>query len=125
MSQPLYEALRTALVGRQRAFLADDDGRVCPGASLWTAARTWAAWLQALGLVPGDRVAASLPNGGLYVVLLLACLRAGALPLAFGMPTAAPVALPESFWQGCEGPTGQLSRTLSERAWRRLSGVGL
>lgn len=77
MSRPLVDALKTALAGRPLPLIGDADGRLCPGASLWTAGRTWAAWLQQSGLRPGDRLAVSLPNGRLFVVLLLACLRTG------------------------------------------------
>lgn len=55
------------------------DQRVCPGASLWIGGIGWAGWLKACGVQPGDRIAVIVPNGRLFVLLFLACLRLDAV----------------------------------------------
>jgi histidine ammonia-lyase/tyrosine ammonia-lyase len=52
--------------------------RVCPGASLWTGARQIGEALAGLGIQPGDRIAAELPNGVEFIQLMLGVWRAGA-----------------------------------------------
>lgn len=62
---------RTAL--RDRA-----TGRAWTYAELDATADAWAAWLEAQGVRPGDRVAVLATNGVAHVLLLVACLRRGA-----------------------------------------------
>jgi 2,3-dihydroxybenzoate-AMP ligase len=50
-------------------------------AELATRADACATRLHRLGLAPGDRMLVQLPNGWEFVVLTLACLRAGIVPV--------------------------------------------
>src|SRR5256714_4654681 len=60
--------------------LVDGTTRISYG-SLLARADALAARLARLGLRPGDRIVVQLPNGWPFVVLTLACLRAGIVPV--------------------------------------------
>ena len=60
--------------------LVDGPTRISYG-SLLARADALAARLAGLGLRPGDRIVVQLPNGWPFVVLTLACLRAGIVPV--------------------------------------------
>ena len=47
----------------------------------WPGPTRWPPRLAGLGLRPGDRIVVQLPNGWPFVVLTLACLRAGIVPV--------------------------------------------
>jgi len=72
---------REALVGRHGRYTY---------ASLDTAVNRAANALAALGMAPGDRVAASLPNDTEIVVAFLACMRLGAIWVGINRPLAPP-----------------------------------
>jgi 2,3-dihydroxybenzoate-AMP ligase len=79
--RPLGALLREAA---QRApdapALVDGDVRLT-AAELQERAEAMAARLVDLGLAPGDRIVVQLPNTWEFVVLTLACLRAGIVPV--------------------------------------------
>ena len=82
LARPLREdGGREALVGR--------DGRFTY-AELDAAANRAANALRALGVRPGDRVAASLPNHAAIVVAFLGAMRLGAVWVGINRPLAAP-----------------------------------
>ena len=72
---------REALVGRDARFTY---------AELDRAASRAANALAALGVGPGDRVAACLPNAAEIVVAFLGCMRLGAIWVGINRPLAAP-----------------------------------
>jgi long-chain acyl-CoA synthetase len=72
---------RLALVGRSARYTV---------AELDNAANRAANALRSLGVKPGDRVAASLPNDADIVVLFLAAMRLGAIWVGINRPLAAP-----------------------------------
>ena len=80
---PLGDLLR-AVADRRPAALALADpvtGVRLSHAELTARADAAAVRLLGLGLAPGDRIIVQLPNGWEFPVLLLACLRAGIVPV--------------------------------------------
>jgi 2,3-dihydroxybenzoate-AMP ligase len=80
---PLGDLLR-AVADRRPAALAVADpvtGVRLSHAELTARADAAAVRLLGLGLAPGDRIVVQLPNGWEFPVLLLACLRAGIVPV--------------------------------------------
>ncbi len=76
LSAPLHEA---AAVRPDAVALVDGELRLTY-AQLLNRASAAAARLAELGLQPGDRIVVQLPNDREFVVLTLACLRAGIVP---------------------------------------------
>jgi malonyl-CoA/methylmalonyl-CoA synthetase len=58
-------------------FLLEPDGSRTTYRQAWSASLRYAGALRAMGVQPGDRVALQLPKSSTYVLLYLACLRAG------------------------------------------------
>ena len=78
---PLGERIRAAISRDPAAVrLVDGDLRLT-GTDLLARADGAALALRALGLRAGDRIVVQLPNRWYLVVLLLACLRAGVVPV--------------------------------------------
>jgi 2,3-dihydroxybenzoate-AMP ligase len=78
---PLTERLRAVVDARPGATaLVDGDLRLSY-AGLWARVQAAARRLTLLGLCAGDRVVVQLPNRWEFVVLTLACLRLGVLPV--------------------------------------------
>src|SRR5947199_8778915 len=77
----LGELLREAAERTPGAVALVDGGLRLTHAGLADRADAMAARLVALGLAPGDRIVVQLPNGWEFVVLTLACLRAGIVPV--------------------------------------------
>jgi 2,3-dihydroxybenzoate-AMP ligase len=78
---PLGELLREAADRHPGAVALVDGGVRLTHAELVDRAQAAAARLVGLGLGPGDRIVVQLPNGWEFVVLTLACLRAGIVPV--------------------------------------------
>ena len=79
--EPLGSALWAAADTAPEAVCLVDDGLRLTYRELTERADGAASRLRELGLVVGDRVVVQLPNGWEYVVFLLACLRAGVVPV--------------------------------------------
>src|SRR5690606_24682077 len=77
----LGELLRGAAEADPDAVALDDGLPRLTHAALAGRADALAARLVGLGLAPGDRVVVQLPNTWEFVVLTLACLRAGIVPV--------------------------------------------
>ncbi|MGH8296417.1 MAG: AMP-binding protein [Steroidobacteraceae bacterium] len=73
----LAELLRQACTAYRDRPAFEQMGRVMTFAQLDTLTRDFAAWLQAAGLVKGDRIAIMLPNTLQYPIALFGALRAG------------------------------------------------
>jgi malonyl-CoA/methylmalonyl-CoA synthetase len=80
---PLYDALIGRHAGRQTPFLVLDDGRVISHAEFLARAARFAGEIAALGLVPGDRLAAQIEKSPDALAVYAACVQAGVvfLPL--------------------------------------------
>src|SRR5450432_2541938 len=83
MSENLFTALAAGFPVPQASFVRDADGRSLSYAQLRDSTAQCANALRALGVQPGDRVAAQVDKSIDAIVLYLATLRAGAafLPL--------------------------------------------
>jgi 2,3-dihydroxybenzoate-AMP ligase len=77
----LGELLREAAERTPDAVALVDGGLRLTHAELAERADAMAARLVGLGLAPGDRIVVQLPNSWEFVVLTLACLRAGIVPV--------------------------------------------
>ncbi|TWF82407.1 2,3-dihydroxybenzoate-AMP ligase [Pseudonocardia hierapolitana] len=77
----LGELLREAAESRPDSVALVDGGLRLTHAGLADRADAMAARLVGLGLGPGDRIVVQLPNTWEFVVLTLACLRAGIVPV--------------------------------------------
>ncbi len=77
----LGELLREAAERDPGAVALVDGGLRLTHAGLADRADAMAARLTRLGLAPGDRIVVQLPNTWEFVVLTLACLRAGIVPV--------------------------------------------
>jgi 2,3-dihydroxybenzoate-AMP ligase len=77
----LGELLRAAAERHPDAVALVDGGLRLTHAELAGRADAMAARLVGLGLAPGDRIVVQLPNTWEFVVLTLACLRAGIVPV--------------------------------------------
>jgi 2,3-dihydroxybenzoate-AMP ligase len=77
----LGELLREAAERDPGAVALVDGGLRITYAGLADRADAMAARLVGLGLTPGDRIVVQLPNSWEFVVLTLACLRAGIVPV--------------------------------------------
>ncbi|MBW4052130.1 MAG: AMP-binding protein [Proteobacteria bacterium] len=73
----LAELLRRACAAYRDRPAYEQMGRVMTFAQLDALTRDFAAWLQGVGMVKGDRVAIMLPNTLQYPVALFGALRAG------------------------------------------------
>jgi len=84
-TQTLFGTLRSALGLQPTPIIIARE--TCPGASLWTGGIAVKRALQALGIGPGHRVVAQLPNGVAFVHLMLGCIRIGATfcPIPVGL----------------------------------------
>lgn len=78
--RPLGALLHEAAAVRPDAVALVDGELRLTYAQLLNRAGAAAARLAELGLQPGDRIVVQLPNGWEFVVLTLACLRAGIVP---------------------------------------------
>jgi salicylate---CoA ligase len=79
--RPLGALLHEAAAARPDAVALVDGELRLTYAQLLDRADAAAARLAELGLQPGDRIVVQLPNGWEFVVLTLACLRAGIVPV--------------------------------------------
>jgi len=79
--RPLSALLHEAAAARPDAVALVDGELRLTYAQLLGRADAAAARLAELGLQPGDRIVVQLPNGWEFVVLTLACLRAGIVPV--------------------------------------------
>jgi len=79
--RPLGALLHEAAAARPDAVALVDGELRLTYAQLLGRADAAAARLAELGLQPGDRIVVQLPNGWEFVVLTLACLRAGIVPV--------------------------------------------
>ena len=79
--QPLGALVREAAAPRPDAIALVDGEVRLTYTQLLGRADAAAAWLAELGLQPGDRIVMQLPNGWEFVVLTLACLRFGIVPV--------------------------------------------
>jgi 2,3-dihydroxybenzoate-AMP ligase len=77
----LGELQREAAERTPRTVALVDGGLRLTHAGLVDRADAMAARLVGLGLAPGDRIVVQLPNGWEFVVLTLACLRVGIVPV--------------------------------------------
>ncbi|OLT19117.1 2,3-dihydroxybenzoate-AMP ligase [Actinomadura sp. CNU-125] len=78
---PLAERFRS-VVGSRPAAIALVDGEVrLTYAEVWRRALAAAARMARLGLRAGDRIVVQLPNRWEFVILTLACLRLGVVPV--------------------------------------------
>ena len=81
MSDNLYELIRGAAPNLEKTALDADDDRSLSYAALFKRADQAANALTSYGVKPGDRVAVQIDKSPDAVVLLLACLSAGAVLL--------------------------------------------
>jgi malonyl-CoA/methylmalonyl-CoA synthetase len=83
MSGNLYDLIRARAPAAEKIAIEAQDGLSLSYGDLFARAGCAANALVALGVAPGDRVAAQLDKSPDMIVLMLACLRAGAalLPL--------------------------------------------
>src|SRR6185437_10839858 len=79
--RPLGALLHEAAAARPDAVALVDGELRLTYTQLLGRADAAAARLAELGLQPGDRIVVQLPNGWEFVVLTLACLRAGIVPV--------------------------------------------
>src|SRR6516164_8291926 len=79
--RPLGALVREAAAPRPDAIALVDGEVRLTYTQLLGRADAAAAWLAELGLQPGDRIVMQLPNGWEFVVLTLACLRFGIVPV--------------------------------------------
>src|SRR6266566_7657824 len=79
--QDLGAEIAAVAAARPDATALVDGGTRVSYASLLARADALAARLSRLGLRPGDRIVVQLPNCWPFVVLTLACLRAGIVPV--------------------------------------------
>src|SRR5579864_1595137 len=73
----LAELLRQACTAYRDRVAYEQMGRAMTYAQLDELTRDFAAWLQATGMVKGDRIAIMLPNTLQYPIALFGALRAG------------------------------------------------
>ena len=73
----LVELLRQACAAYRSGPAFEQMGRRITFAQLDEQTRSFAAWLQAAGMVKGDRIAIMLPNTLQYPIALFGALRAG------------------------------------------------
>jgi malonyl-CoA/methylmalonyl-CoA synthetase len=80
---PLFDALIGRHTGRATPFLILDDGRVISHVEFLARAARFAGEIAALGLVPGDRLAAQIEKSPDALAVYAACVQAGVvfLPL--------------------------------------------
>src|SRR6185437_16130438 len=83
---PLGACLAEVVDRTPEAVALVDGDRRFTYAALLGRADAMASRLVDLGLVPGDRIVVQLANGWEFVVLTLACLRAGIIPV-MALPT--------------------------------------
>ncbi|GGK35136.1 malonate--CoA ligase [Salinarimonas ramus] len=83
MGAHLYEEIRRGIADPARLFIETPTGRRITYADAFAEAGRFASALRALGVEPGDRVAVQVEKSPEVILLLLGCLRAGAvfLPL--------------------------------------------
>src|SRR5260370_41262042 len=100
VAQGFWAGISLGTLLRQAADLAPDAPAVAdPTAGvrlthgdLAERADAAAVRLLGLGLAPGNRIVVQLPNGWAFIVLLLACLRAGIVPV-IALPAPRPTEL--------------------------------
>ncbi len=73
----LAELLRQACTAHRSQPAYEQMGRIMTFAQLDGLTRDFAAWLQSIGMVKGDRIAIMLPNTLQYPIALFGALRAG------------------------------------------------
>jgi malonyl-CoA/methylmalonyl-CoA synthetase len=76
---PLYDALFGRHAGRRTPFLILDDGRVISHADFLARAARFAGEIAALGLEPGDRLAAQIEKSPDALAVYAACAQAGVI----------------------------------------------
>jgi malonyl-CoA/methylmalonyl-CoA synthetase len=83
MANHFFDEIRAAMPSPERSFAQMPDGRIYTYQDLLDVSARFANALAALGVQPGDRVAAQVEKSVEALMLYLACLRAGAvfLPL--------------------------------------------
>ncbi len=90
---PLYDALIGRHAGRKTPFLILEDGRVISHAEFLARAARFAGEIAALGLKPGDRLAAQIEKSSDALAVYAACVQAGVVFLPLNTAyTAAEVA---------------------------------
>ena len=79
--RPLADAVRETATARPDEIALVDGATRLTYAEMWERAEAGAGRLLDLGLRPDDRVVVQLPNSWHFVVILLACLRTGIVPV--------------------------------------------
>ncbi|WP_343081150.1 malonyl-CoA synthase [Ostreiculturibacter nitratireducens] len=79
MANPLYDALFGRHEGRQTPFLLLDDGKTVTHAEFLAQAARFAGEVTALGLEPGDRLAAQVAKSPDALAVYAACAQAGVI----------------------------------------------
>ena len=118
MTENLYSIIQERKTDPSKTFIKARDGAICSYGDLEKRSAQFAQALIALGVKPGDRVAAQVDKCTEAILLYLGCLRAGAvfLPLNTGY-TAAEV----KYFLGDAEPRVAVCRPQAEEKFREVA----